>query len=213
MDCTKIEQWLSDYIESSLPAHEMNLVKEHLPTCQNCSDLLDALQSIVTAGDGFPTFEMDPDLLERILLRTSGRPRTLSFRERLNRYFIRPLLTPRLAAAISLATIFLVFTTYLFAPRATAIMSKISPMDLIQLMDRGVQQVYGKGLKAYYKKNDLQAQFKYFKDSTWNKTRFMIDRIDVPVESQKKSDDPMREKERPAGQKSSWTRMHASQFG
>jgi hypothetical protein len=213
MDCTQIEQWLSAYMESSLPADEMNLVKKHLVTCQNCSALLNAIQSVVTAGSSFPSFELDPDLLERILLRTSGRPRTLSFRERFNKYLLRPLLTPRLAAGISLATMFLAFTMYLMAPRVSTVISSISPTDLLHLMDRGVQQLYGEGLKAYYKKKDLQAQLKYFKDSNLNKLRYMIDQIDVPVEIQKKSDAPPRDKEMPSGQKSSWTQPHAVQFG
>jgi hypothetical protein len=213
MDCTQIEEWLSAYMESSLPADEMNQVKKHLVTCPNCSDLLNAVQSVIKAGDNFPAFELDPDLLERILLRTSGRPRTLSFRERFNKYLIRPLLTPRLAAGISLATLFLAFTTYLMAPRVSAVMSSVSPMDLLQLMDRGVQQLYGEGLKAYYKKKDLQAQLKYFKDSNLNKLHYMIDQINAPVEIPKKSDAPRRDKEMPSGQKSSWMRLRADQLG
>jgi len=213
MDCAKIEQRLSDYMESSLPADEMILVKKHLEECRSCSALLDAMRSVVSTCDSYPALELDPDLLETILLRTSGRPRTLSFRERFSQYVRRPLLTPRLAAGISLATMFLAFTTYLMMPRMSAVMSSIAPSDLLQLMDRGVQQLYGEGLKAYYKKNDLQAQLSYYKNSAMNKLRFMIGQIDVPIESQKKRDEPIREKERPSGQKSGWTQVRPTQFG
>jgi hypothetical protein len=213
MDCAKIEQWLSDYMESSLPAGEMSMVKDHLDDCRNCSDLLDAMRSVISARDSYPAFEMDPDLLEKILLRTSGRPRTIPFRERFHHYVIRPFLTPRLAAGISLATMFLAFTTYLMLPRMSAVMSAASPSDLFQLMDRGVQKLYGEGLKAYYKKNDLQAQYTYYKNSTLNKLRFVIGQMDVPIEGQKKPEEPMRDRERPSGQKSSWTQVRPAHFG
>jgi hypothetical protein len=195
MDCTKIEPWLSGYIESGLPADEMDLVKKHLTGCRNCSALLDAMQAVITASGCFPAYDMDPGLLEKILFRTSGRLRRLSFRERFHQYILGPPLTPRLIAGISLATMFMAFTTYLLAPRAPAILSALSPEGLLQSMDRGVQQLYGEGLKAYYKNKDLQAQLKYFTDSSLNKLRFMIDRIDILEETQKKYDDPLREEE------------------
>jgi hypothetical protein len=193
MDCPKIEQWLSEYMEASLPAGEMDLVTKHLEGCRNCSALLDEMRSVVASCRSYPTFEMDPDFLERILLRTSGRPRTQSFYERLNN-FINPLLSPRLAVGASLAMLFLVLMINLMMPRFPVVLSALSPSSLLQLMDRGVQQLYGQGLKAYDKKNEWQAQFKYFKNNTFNKMRFMMEQIEVPVEGRKKSEQPMQEK-------------------
>jgi hypothetical protein len=146
---------------------------------------------------------MDAEFLERILLRTSGRPRTRSFRERLDRYFLRPLLTPRFAAAVGLATLFVALLFNLMMPRMSAVLSALSPPELLRLMDRGVQRLYGEGLRAYDKTNEWQAQFNFFKDNTLNKLRFMIEQIDAPVEGRKKSEDPVQEKEKAPREKSS----------
>jgi len=203
MDCSKIEQWLSEYLESSLPANEMSQVEEHLKVCPNCSALLAEMKSAVSWCQSYPNLEMNPDFLERILLRTSGRPRTRSFRERLDQYFIRPLLTPRFAAGASLATLFLVLMVNLMMPRLSGALSALAPGELLRMMDRGVQQLYGEGLKAYDQKAKWQAQFEFFKTNTINKLRFMIEQIDVPVEGRRKSEDPVQEKPKAPKEKSS----------
>lgn len=202
MDCPKIEQWLSEYMESSLPADEMNLVTKHLEGCRHCSALLEEMRSVVASCHRYPTLEMDPDFLERILLRTSGRPRTRSLQERLSD-LIHPLFTPRFAVGASLATLFLVLMVNLVTPRFSVVLSALSPPSLLQLMDRGVQQLYGEGLKAYDKKNEWQAQFKYFKNNTFNKLRFMMEQMEVPVEGRQKSEEPIQERERAPREKSS----------
>jgi hypothetical protein len=63
--------------------------------------------------------------------------------------------------------------------------------------------VYGEGLKAYNKMNEWQDQFNDFKNSATNKLRFMMEQMEVPVEGQKKSEEPVREKERAPKEKSS----------
>ena len=68
-------------------------------------------------------------------------------------------------------------------------------------MDRGVQRLYGQGLKAYDKTNEWQAQFNYFKNNTVNKLRFMIERIDVPMEGRKKSEEPGQQERAGSGRK------------
>lgn len=204
MDCSKIEQWLSEYMESSLPADETREVTKHLESCRHCSALLGEMRSVISLCHSYPALEMDPDLLEKILLHTSGRPRTRSFRERLDRYFIRPLLTPRFAIGASLAALFLVLMFNLMVPRLSMAVSALSPSEMLQLMDRGVRQLYGEGLKAYNIKTEWQEQFVRFKNSALNNLRFMIEQMDVPVEGRKKSEEPTQEKEKaPPREKSS----------
>ncbi len=190
-------------MESSLPADEMSQVKKHLDSCRHCSELYEEMRSTLSLCQNYPILDMDVDLLEKILLRTSGRPRTRSFRERLDRYFLRPLLTPKFAAGVSLATLFLVLMVNLMMPRISVVMSALSPAELLRLMDRGVQRLYGEGLRAYDKTNEWQAQFNFFKDNTLNKLRFMFEQMDVPVEGRKKSEQPAHEKEKAPKEKSS----------
>jgi len=202
MDCLRTEHWLSDYMESSLPEDERIRVAEHLAGCQKCSALFDEMRAATALFRNYPDQEMDPDLLERVLLRTSGRPRRRSFRERLDRYFLRPLLTPRFVAGASLATLFLILMLNLLMPRMPGVVSALSPSEMFRLMDRTAQQLYGAGLKAYDKKNEWQAQFDFFKDNMLNRLRFLIEQME-PVEGRKKSTEPMPQDKGTAPEKSS----------
>jgi len=202
MDCSKIEQWLSDYMEASLPAEEREHVKKHLETCPNCSALLTEMRSVFSLRL-YPALDVDPDFIEKILLRTSGRPRSRSFRERFNLYFLRPLLTPRFAVGASLAALFLVLMANLLVPRLSTAISALSPQQLLQMMDHGVSQLYGEGLRAYEKKNEWQAQFSRFKNNAWNSLRSVIEQMDGPVEGRKKSHEGEPQKESAPKEKSS----------
>ncbi len=148
MDCSKIEQWLGEYLESSLPAEETESVAKHLETCSNCSALLAEMRSALSLCGSYPTLEMDPDFIEKILLRTSGRPRTRSFRERFNQYFVRPLLTPRFAVGTSLVVLFLVLMTNIMASRLSGAVSALAPEELLRYMDHGVQQLIRAGAEG-----------------------------------------------------------------
>jgi len=203
MDCSKVEHWLSEYVESSLPAEETEHVTNHLKTCRACSALLAEMQSVLSLCKGYPALEMDPNFVERILLRTSGRPRTRSFRERLSHYFVRPLLTPRFAVGASLATMFLVLMGNFMVPRLSGAVTYLSPQEWLRLVDRGVSQLYGEGLKAYEAKNEWQEQFNRFKNNTWNGLRSIMEQMDGPVEGRKKPGDGVPRKESAPKEKSS----------
>jgi hypothetical protein len=194
MDCSEIEQWLSEYLESILPAEETEHVAKHLEICSNCSALLAEMRSDLSLCGRYPALEMDPDFIEKILLRTSGRPRTRSFRERFGQYFVRPLLTPRFAVGASLVALFLILMTNLTVPRLSAAASALAPLELLRYMDQGVQHLYGQVLKANAMKDDWEAQFGRFKNNTWNKMRSFIEQMDAPVEGRRKSQDEQKEK-------------------
>ena len=207
MDCPKAEERLSEYMESSLPREEMGQVAQHLQQCPRCSALLAEMQSVVSLCHAFPTLEIDLDVVERILLRTTGRPRRRSFREFLKQSMVRPLLTPRFAIGGGLAVVFVFLLAELVAPRVPVVLSALSPAELFRLMDRGVQQVYGGGLKAYDKTNEWQAQAAHFQKNVLNKLRFMIERIEVPMEGKQKPGEPERRKEPAPKEKTSLMRM------
>jgi hypothetical protein len=203
MDCSKVELWLSDYLEASLPAEEADGVAKHLESCPNCSALLHEMQSVLSLCHNYPTLELDPQSVERILLRTSGRPRTRSFKELLHQYIVRPLLTPRLAVGATLATLFLLLMLDLMLPKLSITVSSLSPGELLRFMDRGAQQLYGEGLRAYNKKNEWQDQFNRFKGNTLNSLRSIIEQIEVPVEGHKKTEEPTPRKNGKPNEKSS----------
>jgi hypothetical protein len=201
MDCASIEQRLSDYLASDLPAEEMNAIRAHLNHCEDCTVLMNEMRSVISACQDYPTLEMDVDLLEKILLRTSGRPRTLSLREQIQ-WLLQSMLTPRFAAGAGLAILFLTLSLNFVLPRASSAFSSTSPLELLSWVDRGTQFIYGEGLKAFDKKDAWLAEFKFFKNNTTQKIRFMMEKFNIPVEEgRKKSREPMQEKKQAPSEK------------
>jgi len=203
MNCSKIEQWLSEYVESSLPAEETQTVAKHLETCTHCAAVVEEMKSILSVCRNYSTLEMDPELVERILLRTSGRPRTRSLRERVNQYFVRPILTPRFAAGAVLAALFLVLMVNVTIPKLKGSVSAMSSQGVLGFIDHGVRGLYGEALKAYETKNEWQAQFNRLKTNTWNSLRSIKEQMDEPVEGRRKSQDGEPRKESAPKEKTS----------
>jgi len=203
MNCPYVEERLSEYLERSLPATDMGQVAEHLHECANCSTLLEEMHSILATCQSFPKLEFEINLAERILLRTSGRPRTKTLKEKFSEYVVRPLLTPRFAVGAVLATLFVVLIVGLMAPKMSVVASALSPKEMFRRMDRGIQQLYSEGLKAYDRKNELQSQFKFYRNNVFNKLGFMIEQLDVPVEGKKKSGEPRQRQEKAPSKNSS----------
>jgi len=205
MQCGLMEERLSEYIERTLPHEEMMQVAEHLQECPHCLGLMEEIRAILVTCRAFPSYEVDAAMLDRILIRTSGRPRTRPWRERYKAYYLQPALTPRFAMGVGLALLFLALSAELVMPRANLIASALSPKGLLLQMDRGVQQIYSEGLKLNNAKNELQTQFTVLKNNMINKMFFMIEQLDVPVEGKKKPDEPKQQEKNPGqkGQKSS----------
>ncbi|MBP1624731.1 MAG: hypothetical protein H6Q07_2751 [Acidobacteria bacterium] len=203
MNCSTIEQWLSEYVESSLPAEETQIVAKHLETCTRCTALVAEMKSALSACRHYPSLELDPELVERILLRTSGRPRTRPLRERIHQYFVRPILTPRFAAGAVLAALFLVLMVNVTIPKLKGSVSALSSQGVLGFIDHGVRGLYGEALKAYETKNEWQAQFSRLKTNTWNSLRSIKEQMNEPVEGRKKSQDGEPRKESAPKEKSS----------
>ncbi|NWG14364.1 MAG: zf-HC2 domain-containing protein [Acidobacteria bacterium] len=203
MKCPQIEERLSEYLERTLPASEMEEVAAHVHGCGNCSALLEEMRSALLKCRSFPVYEPDIALIDRVLLRTTGKPRTRSFRELLDQYFLRTLLTPRFAMGAVVTVLFLTLSASLLLPRAASIATALSPREVFRTMDRGVQAIYSRGLKIYDKKNEWQAQLSFFKNNMFNRLGIMIEQLDVPQEGKKKSGEPRQQQEKNPGDKTS----------
>ncbi len=203
MNCSQIEELLSEYIERRLPDKETAEAASHLSQCPDCSRLRDGMVSAIRLCQKYPVLEINVSLLEKILLRTSGRPRRRSLREMCADCFLKSLWTPRFAVGSGLAALFLFLMINLVFPRVSPALSAFSPSELLRLMDRGVQQAYGEGLKAYKTKTDLEEQFAYLKNNLFGKLRFFIGKIDMPAEESGKSASPEGRKKAPEEKSSS----------
>jgi hypothetical protein len=203
MECRYIEERLSEYIERSLPQGDMLAVAKHLNECRACAGLLEQMRSALATCRAFPVVEPDLELIERVLLRTTGRPRTRTLKEVVRHYIFGPMLTPRFAVGTGLAVLFVALVINFMAPRIGGIASSLTPRELLKSFDRGAQSVYAQGLKAYDKKNEWQAQITFFKNNVFNRLGFMIERLDVPQEGKKKSGKPGQQQDKAPNEKSS----------
>lgn len=190
MECQQVEEHLIDYLDRSLPREAMARMAEHMRKCTRCPDLLEQVRSLVVTCKTLPALDPGVDLVEKILLRTSGRPRTRTFQELVAQFFLRPILTPRFAAGSALVVLFLTLTFNLMWPKVSAVASVLSPREMLWQMDRATQRIYSEGLKIYDKKNEWQAEFTFLKNNMFNRLGFMIEQLDVPVQGKEKSEEP-----------------------
>jgi hypothetical protein len=202
MRCGWNQERLSEYVERTLPQEEMLQVAEHLQECPECLGLMEEMRSALVTCRAFPAYEVETPLVDKILARTSGRPRTRPLKERLRMYFLKPVLTPRFAMGVGLALLFIALTVDLMSPRVNGIASVLSGRAVLMQLDRGVQQIYSEGLKLYNAKNEWQTQLSYFTTNTFKKLGMMIEQLDVPVEGKKKPAEQKQPEKNP-GRKSS----------
>jgi hypothetical protein len=203
MDCARCEEKLSEYLERTLPEQEKREIGRHLEDCADCSVLLDEMKSILAVSQNFPGEELDDRLLERILLRTSGQPRTRHFWEDLRHFSLRTMLTPRFASGAVLATLFLLLMANLGFPRISTVASTLSPRQVFRQLDMGVQRIYGKGLQAYDASVEWQANFTFYKNQIFNRLGFMMERLDLPVEGKAKPEEQLPQQQKAPNNKNS----------
>jgi hypothetical protein len=114
MECERIEELLSAFLEDELSPAEKALVEAHLAGCPECSSLLGVLRRAQQALTGFPEIEVNADLQDR-LAAIPGRKKRFSFAFD---FLLKPSLQPVFAGA----AIFMTFLSfYLFNPNKQAI--------------------------------------------------------------------------------------------
>ena len=203
MDCRFIEDRLSEYLDRALPAAEMQVVEEHLTGCQACDGLVEEVRGVVGACRAYPTLDPELQLVDRILLRTSGKQRSRSFGELVRQYVLGPMWTPRFAMGAVLSLLFIGFTGSWVAPRLSGVTSALAPRQILQHLDRAAQSAYGEGLKLYDKKNEWQAQFQFLKTNVINRLGFMMEQLDGPVPRNDGSERPGQQQRKAPTEKSS----------
>lgn len=119
MECERIENLLSSYLEDELSAKDRLAVKEHLRSCTDCSILFDLLRETQESLADFPQAEMSEELLKSLY---DIPHRKRKFRLSLD-FLVRPALQPYMAAATILLT---VLSFYVFHPEKSAIDKSIN---------------------------------------------------------------------------------------
>ena len=75
MNCSRFETLLTDYLEKRLEPPVQSAAREHLAGCEACGRTFEQVVALHRALSDFPELKPPADLVDRILLATSGRPR------------------------------------------------------------------------------------------------------------------------------------------
>lgn len=110
MDCKKIKEWLSDYIEGGLSEEEAAIVAGHLAACADCGEAYEDMKRIIGLMRDIEPVEEPSDLLQNVRRRLETKP---SFWERARERFSTPAFRVPAAATV-LAAVLLIM---LYAPR------------------------------------------------------------------------------------------------
>ncbi len=153
-DCREIEQWLSSYLENNLSEAERQSVRDHLDSCRECSLLLGQMQTMLHVCRFFPELEPPTRLVEKILVRTTGKHRSLSWKEYLLELFMPVYSSPRFAAGACLAVVsFAIVFNALGINLGQVKWSDLTPRGVLQSVNRGVYLAYDNGMRRL---NDLR---------------------------------------------------------
>lgn len=79
IDCKHVWNYISDYLDNTLPAETRALVQRHLEHCEICSAILDSTRNILVLTADDRVFELPVGYSERLHARLdaellSGRP-------------------------------------------------------------------------------------------------------------------------------------------
>jgi len=135
MNCEKIEELLSSYLEGELSTAEKTLVDDHLRTCQGCAILYSAIKETREALSGFPELEVSASLMSKLY--------AIPEKKKKFRFSLDFLLKPSLQPIFAAATIFLTLLSfYLFNPNKKYIDRSID--QKIHLGYSQVEKLYAK---------------------------------------------------------------------
>lgn len=72
IECKHVWDYISDFIDGSLPAETRDLVQRHLEHCEICSAILDSTRNIVVLTADDQVFELPLGFSERLHKRLSA---------------------------------------------------------------------------------------------------------------------------------------------
>ncbi len=151
MNCARFETVLSDFMANRLQKPVMAAAQEHLEKCPQCRELLEEVAQLKGQLHDFPVVQPPADLVDRILLRTTGRPEPRSIWKGLILPTLQPFLTQRYAFATVMLFVFLSLMVNIVGPPAGAV---LSPSRLVESADRFTSEITRKWAEAV----DFQAR-------------------------------------------------------
>jgi anti-sigma factor RsiW len=149
MNCERIEELLSSYLERDLSPEDKREVEAHLEICPSCAELLAALRETQEALAGFPELEPSPALMVKLY----AIPEKKRFFKQAFDFLLRPSLQPVFAA---FSTLFIALSFVFFLPQGRGIQ---------KALNRQLHLGYSQVEKLYAKAGSFTDELGSIKDS------------------------------------------------
>ncbi len=186
MNCSRFETILSDFRANRLEKPVMAAAQEHLEHCPSCRELLDEVAQLREQLQDFPVAAVPAELVDAILVRTTGKPEPRSFWRGLILPTIQPFLTQRYAFATVMLFVFLSLMVNIVGPPAAAV---LSPSRLAESADRFTSRI----TRGWAEAVDFQARVvqeaKLLSEDLWSRLDYhlistLLTSVDTTVRQQ-----------------------------
>lgn len=165
MNCSRFETLLSDYMDGTLDPRVRAAMDQHLQECPECPILLREVEELRQDLATFPEVAVREELVDRILVRTTGKPVDRSLWTGIVLPAIRPFLSQRYAFATLLIFAFISFAVNVMGPGfSAASYSRLRPSAIIAQADAFSSEVYKKWREFNDFKSQVNEELRLFKE-------------------------------------------------
>ena len=171
MNCSRFETILTDYLERRLDLPVQQAVEAHLRDCEQCSALLDNVVALRRELENFPELTPPEDLVDRILVKTTGRPQPLSLWKETILPAIKPFFTKRFTFATVLLFVFLSLMVNLVGPPAGAV---LSPGGLAESADKLTTQIAMKWAQVLSFTDSVAEEIRLLKEDLYGRLDYHL---------------------------------------
>ncbi len=175
MNCSRFETLLTDYIDHTLDLRVESAMNDHLRGCSDCASLLKEVEQLCEDLVDFLEVEPPAGLTEKILERTTGKPRVRSLWADLIIPTVRPFLTQRFAFATAMMFVFLSLVVNLVGPGFSAFSyNKFTPSAIMEQADRVSTQVYQEWMKIKDAKARMMGELKLLSEDLYGRIDYHL---------------------------------------
>ena len=154
MTCTELELLLCDYIDSTLPASERELIEVHLGKCAACAELARDSASVVAFVGRAAVVEPPNSLVTRILQQVpTNQPVTVKAKGTVGRLLSRildPILQPRLVMGMAMTILSFAMLGRFAGIEARQLRpADLSPVKIIEASEDQMHRAWNRAVKYY----------------------------------------------------------------
>ena len=143
MECAKIKDLLSEYIDGTLDAQTKALIDEHLLACPECNEELASLKTLIRELGSVESFKAPDDFLEKLHGRLEPR---FSFRKIMRILFVPGRIKIPLEFATATAMAVLIFSILYIQQPEKMIPDVPESATPVKVTEEGAMETSGKGV-------------------------------------------------------------------